>query len=261
MTTPAITDAFDWLLPATAAGAALRAVTVLALYAVFSRAARRVVVRALFVALPVGLLVFAVFKLIPPDLVTAADEGPLVRALVTGGVIAAGWIVTFAVQELRTENQRLSKQTELMVAMRAEILDFLQDSHRDDIAREGRDVAARIRSAPPDDPYLPFVPTAKKLTVSEALAGELPLLRKRPLSAVVAFYTQVNDVWELSKDLQRQDYAALPPERRARAYEHYVDMRLEAEDLAYEAVKLINRALSPFDVEKPPERQKNAVSS
>lgn len=251
--TTSIGPILGWILPNTAVGAVLRAAALLAIYAVVSRAGRRVLLRAVIVALPVALLGFAAFRGIV-GFADPAANADVMRALIAGSALAAGWIVTFAIQELRNEQQRLSRQVEMLIALRAEALDYLQDVGRDDIASEAEETAAKIERGDGQTPFQPFIPTAKRLAVFAALSGDLPLLRQDCLAPIVAFFTQVEDVHAMSQDMQREDYRSLPADRRARMYRHFAQMRKEAEELGFDAVAAINRQLWPFNVALPPER-------
>jgi hypothetical protein len=215
----------------------------LAVCAILFRVARRVILRALPVTLIVALLGYAAYLALRPMIVPSAGNVPLMQALLAGGVIAAGWIVTFAVQELRAEQTRRATEIEILVALRAELFDYLADARRDDLREEGQAVVERILGGPTSEPYHPFIPTPKVPRVFDALAGQMHLLPDPPLAAVIAAHSQMGDVLSFGRDLQQDDFRALPSARRAAVYRDFVSMRIEAEALAREATDAINRAL------------------
>jgi hypothetical protein len=237
----------DTMLPAvTPEALALAAGAILVLYGALSREARRVILRTVAVAVPAGLLLAAAILATLPLAATAGDPTRLWQAGIAGGIIAFGWVFTFAIGELRSEQARRAREKEMLVAIREEILDALGDIQRDDLRQMSADLEESILTGEGGGPYHPFTTTAKQMTVFEALSSDSALLPRRPLPAIIAYQAQARDVLTLSRDLQRDEFRSLPAARRARLYRHFMSMRIEAEDLAIDAVRAINREL-PFD--------------
>lgn len=224
----------------------LLVVVFLSVISLFARAARRVVVRAAFVALPVGLVasgIYAYLVQMSPNGELSAD---IQRGLATGGVIAIGWIVTFAIQELRSEQVRRASEIELMTALFAEIDDARSNYSKDDLRADGEKVASRIEDGDGQSPYFPFVTTPKQSVLFDSVASQLHTLPRKPLFHIVAYYTQAKDVRNMATDLQRPEFRDLAPETRAKAYRDFVSLQIKAAELADTALDAIIAEL-PFN--------------
>lgn len=229
----------DWLV------ALVGAAVLLLLYAaLFGRSARQVVVRTALVAAPVGLIGFAgldvLFGFVGPD----GEPGPIdtliIQALIAGGFIALGWLVSFAVQEYRRVATVLKAERDVLVALREDVRDFLYAASRNDLRELEKRDTLLILGAPLAAPYQPFIPSVELSTVYRALAEQLPLVPEPPLGDVIFFYKQLSDVVAFTADLQGESYRSLPPDRRARAYRGYVQMRLTLQRRGVAAIEPIN---------------------
>jgi len=214
-------------------------IAVLVLYGVLSDTARSVLSQAVLVALPLGALSWALLDSLAgrlTGLVAAVGPGAspafLVGAVVTGSVIAVGWVFTFALQEYRRADERAQAVEDLLDALRAEIVDYLTDESRGKLDRTMPDTLALISDYPG---YVPFLPTGRGAVVFDALKDRLHLMPSRATDAVVQFYVQLQDIHVMSKDLQSPEFRALPPDRMAAAYRHYIELRADADELAKEA--------------------------
>jgi len=218
------------------------AVLLLVVYGIVSRPARRVTLRVAAVGIVVGLVAYAVFQMVPK--ITGEDSVRLTQALLAGGVIATGWMVSFAVQELRAEQTRVTAETDLLLAMGAEILDVLLDTNIQDRKKKTEQTLALIEAYAPRAPYYPFITTPKSSAIFDSLAAQIPLLPREALFKVVANHTQVRDVSALAGNLQREEIQALSKERRKKIYLDYSDMQILATNRARTALSEINKAMA-----------------
>lgn len=213
---------------------------VLVLYAILSDTARSVLAQAALVAVPLGALALALLDSLADRLssvVAASGAGAsptiLVGAVITGSVVALGWVFTYALQEFRRADERAQAVDDLLDALRAEIVDYLTDVSRGKLDRSMPETLARITGEPG---YVPFLPTSRAAVVFDALKDRLHLMPAAATDPVVQFYVQLQDIHVMSKDLQSPEFRALPSDRMAAAYGHYMELRTDADDLAREAL-------------------------
>ena len=226
-----------------------------------------VFLRAVSVAIPIGLLGAAVFLFLK-DRFTTDDIRYLYQAAMAGGVVVGGWIFTFMVQSWRDEAQRERHEEEMLLALWAEIRDFMRDL---ETAWKGISAApalasdaARIRAlrvaalggdkatqrllseqiAAGDGTrrgFHAFTASPKEPVIFNALKSETHRLPTETLQPIVRFYAQLGDLTSLAHDLQRPEYARLPPLRRARIYAVFESMSMDALRKAYRAWQAIDR--------------------
>lgn len=209
---------------------------VLVLYAILSDTARSVLAQATLIALPLGALAWALLDSLVArlgDLV--ASGGPaaspllLVGAVITGSVVALGWVFTYALQEYRRADERAQAVDDLLDALRAELVDYLTDESRGKRDRSMPEMLARIVAEPG---FVPFLPTGREAVVFGALKDRLHLMPAGVTDSVVQFYVQLQDLHVMSRDLQSPEFRSLPPERMAAAYGEYIELRKDADELA-----------------------------
>lgn len=206
-------------------------------------AARVLILRAGAVACIIGLAGWAAFLTLEPRIVN--EDGRLPGLVVTGLVIAAGWIVTFAIQEFRAEQARRAEVAEIMTAFGAEIHDALKGAVVEGMTRSarGRDFSAKIREGGGQGPYHPFVPRPNVTVVFDAMSNRAHLLPQRTLFAIVTFYTLYRDIAAMSDDLNSDPFRAMPPDRRAEQFDQFVDLWCDADKSGVAALTQINEDL------------------
>ncbi len=232
-----------------------------------SRVARRVVLRALPVAILFALLGYAAYLAFSAQLdPKIADDLRMIQAVIAGGVVAAGWIVTFTVQELRTEQARKATEEEMMIALAFEIMDALKadfmdwarfgeiwqkiagspdEPERPSVGGSGGDSGGGSGGARAGEVYHPFIPTVKPTPVFDALAGQAHLLPAAPLAKLITYYTQMADVAAIVNDMRGDGFRTLPSDRRARVFLTAYEMQRNAREFGHDALKAIRTALPP----------------
>lgn len=165
------------------------------------------------------------------------------KIIVPALLVVIGWLVTFWLQEYRHDRERAEKSTDLQLAFRAEIWDYNQSFIYADTKEYGRVLAEKIRTAGSNTPYHPFVPQEKKMVVFSSLVSSIDRLSPSTVAAVVQFYSQISDITAFAEDLRDERMAALPADRRAKAYEDYIDMKVTANKLATRALEKLNISL------------------
>jgi len=219
------------------------------------RSAFRVLVRVALVALPLFGLGALILHHLALDF---ANNDRLMPALLAGGVVALGWLVTFGVQEYRRDADYRRRQIDVMTALQAEIYDILLQAAETDTRQQGRELANDIAIGKNGEPYHVFSPTAKEMVAFAALAEHLDVLPDKTVQPIVAFYTQTNDLRQFSIDLQRPDHHALSAVRRSAVYDTYVQMRVRSEALGHQALAAINDELGWFRRIDAPTPQRDA---
>jgi len=165
------------------------------------------------------------------------------KIIVPALLVVIGWLVTFWLQEYRHDRERAEKSTDLQLAFRAEIWDYNQSFIYADTKEYGRVLAEKIRSAKDNAPYHPFIPQEKKMVVFSSLVSSIDRLSPSTVAAVVQFYSQISDISAFAEDLRDERMAKLPADRRAKAYEDYIDMKVTANKLATRALEKLNISL------------------
>lgn len=211
------------------------------------------------VALPVAMAGYGAYQVIVSEIGDGQSDWRINSAVIAGGVVAMGWLFTFAVQQLRDEQTRHTTRNEIMLALAAEILDALRDRVKDDLSRDIAEISAGIRKG---DRHL-FIPAPKEPRVFEGLVAQLPILPKAPLNAVVAYYTQVYDLRNYARDLQSDRFfrslqSADGREYAANAFYHYGSMRKKTDDLGVNALHLLNDAMPYSSRVTVPSRETDA---
>jgi hypothetical protein len=226
---------------------------VLALYAILSDTARSVLAQAALIALPLGALAWALLDSLvdrmTSDAAVAGQGAPptlLFGAVITGSVVALGWVFTYALQEYRRADERAQAVDDLLDALRAEIVDYLTDEARGKLDRSMPDTLARITGEPG---FVPFVPSGRGAVVFDALKDRLHLMPSAATDPVVQFYVQLQDIHVMSKDLQSEPFRNLPADRMAAAYREFMELRTDADALAKRALAAILTEQRQFPTE------------
>lgn len=227
------------------------AVFLIALYSAISEVAGRVVWRAFLVSLPLILLGYAAYLSFEPKF-APEEKRFLYQGLMAGTVVAAGWVFTFIFHTHREEASRHRTLTELMLALRSEIFNYLDDLERNELTLEKVDETVdEILKGEGQTPHHPFIPSGKRAIVFDILSQSLGLLSSETLQPVVAFYTQLQDVETMAHDLQKDSFRQLSAQRRADIYRDFGQMRLRAEQAGCRAWIALNDALGSATLAAP----------
>ncbi len=220
------------------------------------RVARRVAMRAFPVAVLFGLLGWAIYLALAPDLdPDNSSDLRIIQAIIAGALVASGWIVTFSIQELRAEQARKQQEEEMMIALAYEILDELQAKFVDwetfgegfqKILDEPEPSKPHRGPAPSRLSKLPFFHTASEKTVFNAMTSDVHVLPKVALSKIIKFYSLFGDYIAITDDLRAAVTHSLPNDRLARLYLDAYEIRRTLREDGLEALRAINSELGVF---------------
>lgn len=198
----------------------------------------------------VVMLIVASFAMIAILATQSVFDIAITQALIAGLVVVSGWFVTFVIQDWTRSQERKEMQTDIQLALRAEI----QDCHetftwRDrDTRAFGRQVQEKIRAAG-DGPsaFHPFVARDAKMIVFDAMKDRLHYLPGAVVDEVVQFYCQLADLQAFANQMMHPTFQQLEYYRRAAAYGHYIQMTVECEKRAQDALPVLNYSLGVWD--------------
>ncbi|GAA6182336.1 hypothetical protein NBRC116594_37740 [Shimia sp. NS0008-38b] len=175
---------------------------------------------------------------------------PIRQALIAGLVVASGWLVAFLSQDWNRDRQRREMQTDVQLALRAEIQDCWETfTWRDrDTRAFGRGVQAQILAGGDGEgAFHPFIVRDAKMIVFEAMKDRLHHLPSEVVDEVVQFYCQLADLQAFADQMMGEEFRALTSERRSGAYGHYIQMTVECESRARDALTMLNYSLGVWD--------------
>lgn len=194
----------------------------------------------------VFLLILASFAIIAWLATVSFLDTPIKQALIAGLVVASGWFFTFVIQDWTRSRERREVQTDIQLALRAEI----QDCHetftwRDrDTRAFGRKVRDKIIAAGDgDDAFHPFIARDAKMIVFDAMKDRLHYLPGEVVDEVVQFYCQLADLQTFAEQMMQPVFRQMECDRRAAAYNHYIQMTVECENRAQDALTVLNYSL------------------
>ncbi len=160
-------------------------------------------------------------------------EADVLKILVPALLVVLGWLVTFVLQEYRRMRERLERETDLKLALRAEIWDFYQAFENAHTVPYGAKMVDRIIKGGDDaDAFHPFVPQEKSPIIFSVLASRIDHLPGDAVEEVVQFYSQLADLSAFAQDLRSEKLSKLAASRRAAAYGDYIEMKIAAYNLA-----------------------------
>ena len=191
------------------------------------------------VVLPLLLLalipIFAVFAYIGSDV-------RLWQGLLAGLVVVLGWLSTFLFQEERVAQDRRAKEIDLLLALHAEIGNYLAKFQEDNYAERLKEFE-KLKSNRKKLP-LNFIPTQADMVVFPAMLGQMTVVNDVALHWVVQFYTQVTDISALSNDLRQEKFATANTRRfKVEKLMNLVEMQQTAITLGRIALEAIEKAV------------------
>lgn len=187
-----------------------------------------------------GLLLWLLF----PYFMGEPLEKDILKILVPALLVVLGWLVTFFLQEYRRARERAERETDLKLALRAEIWDFHQAFINAGTVVYGAGLVQKIHDgADGDAAFFPFIPQEKNPIIFSVLASRIDHLPAQTVEEVVQFYSQLSDLASFAQDLRSDKLASLPATRRAAAYGDYIEMKVAANRLALNALEKLNISL------------------
>jgi len=197
--------------------------------------------RGAIVVLPLLLLalipICAVFVFVGSDI-------RLWQGLLAGLVVVLGWVSTFLFQEERIAQDRIAQESDLLLSLRAEILNFIWKFQQEDfdqaIANLEKLKKDRRKRLP-----IHFIPSQAEPVVFRSVASNLPLIDDVALSLSVQFYAQMEDIAQLSRDIQGPEFSTLGNrDFRINLLIKYVEMQKLAITLGLIAIRRIEEVVS-----------------
>lgn len=198
--------------------------------------AQRVIFRFLFtIALPL-LVIFGVLLILITRWMPIADD--IWPALIGGLVIATGWLTTAIFAELAKNRDKAEKLRDYHKAIYAEIRDTLSAFYGEGTAEA--DAEALIGMMKQDTEFVPFIPREQHDRVYSAIVGNIEVLPRQTIDAVVAYYSQIGSITALADDMRGDGFQSLASGRRIKMYSDYMEMRKRAYALGQYTLQLIN---------------------
>lgn len=160
-----------------------------------------------------------------------------VTALVGGGVVAVGWVITHLLSRSRDRALREERIADIQRALLAEIRAhvFALEEQQD-----ARDLMAR-GAAISDQDYLPILPHDANDRMFRAIVEEVHLLPEWAIDPVVRYYRLLAVRAALAQDIRSniKEY----PRRAAQMFRDYLDITEETWDNGLEAVEVLTASL------------------
>ena len=159
------------------------------------------------------------------------------QALIAGLVIASGWLTTAIFNELsraRAKSERLRDYHKAVYAEIGTALQSLWDEGRSEAATA--DTVARMRA---DPGFIPFIPRETHDQIYSAILGEIEVLPRQTIDAIVAYYSLARAISALAEDMRGERFRDLAQDRRIAMYGDYAAMRNQAFAFGQFALKLI----------------------
>lgn len=160
------------------------------------------------------------------------------QAVIAGAFIAAGWIVTNALDRRERNRRRAERLRDIHRALFAEIGTHIGALGSDaEIDEVGNWIVARMR----DDPdFVPFIPRERNDRVFASITGELHILPRVTIDPIVTYYSQIAAIGAMAQDMRGYTYRSLPQDRRIAIYRDYIAMKKQALAFARLAALLID---------------------
>jgi hypothetical protein len=155
--------------------------------------------------------------------------GAVIAAVISSIVTAFGWYVSHQRERDREAARRRDRMIDIQKALRAEISDYALQ------LREARlpDHLEGIRRAMTADPaFIPLTPRESHDVLFRALVADIHLLPTDAVDPVVRYYSQLSKIAALADDLRGMMFRRLSPERRLVMYEHFIQMKVQAQKYA-----------------------------
>jgi hypothetical protein len=164
-------------------------------------------------------------------------EPPIWQALIAGLVIASGWLTSAIFSELSRAPGKSECLRDYHKAIYAEIgtaLNTLFDSGEAEAYTN--QIIARMQA---DPTFVPFIPRETHDFIYSAISGNIDVLPRQTIDAIVAYYSLTASISALADDMRSKRYQTLGPDRRVEMYRDYAKMRVLAFSFGSYALKLI----------------------
>lgn len=162
------------------------------------------------------------------------------QAVVAGAFVALGWVFNGWQNRREAANLRAERLRDVHRALYAEIganlSNLVSAENLEDECRAGLE---QIRAEDPLSPYVPFIGRENRDQIFEAVVGDIHVLPRTSIDAVVPYYAQLSAISAMVDDLRGPTYASLSQDRRMRVYEDYMAMKQQALLFGNHALRMI----------------------
>lgn len=162
-------------------------------------------------------------------------------AMIAGGFLALGWVFTHWLTIRRDRAQRAERVRDVQGALYAEIRVYTDTLESQRLPHYGAQVEGQILRQPG---FFPVIPTENNDRIYAAIVDEIHVLPFKVVDPVVRYYHQLSVIGVMIADLRALDAAKVGPERAARMYRHYIEMKIEAIDLGNDAKLFLHTHLT-----------------
>jgi hypothetical protein len=143
----------------------------------------------------------------------------IIATVVSAAVTALGWFAshwsTQRIEARRRDERIIDVQWALLAEIESNLMRYAEINLDEHLA----DMEKRMRGK---GGFTPFVPRYVTEIVFEAFVPDIHILPTGTIRDVVAYYKQEYKLREMVEDLRSDRYQALPSDRKARLYSHYV---------------------------------------
>ncbi len=205
-----------------------------------------------FVAVAAAVIVGVILPLVSEQ---DGDLGDSAGALITGTVVAVGWLAGATASEYRQELVRDQTRRDTLIALRSEIFTFVESLDTEAIRQKADEVQSMIRRGGPTGKggpgeYYPFSIQESAPVALEAVSADIPALDDETVAPIVRFYAVYTDLRSIIELTRLKDVEALSNERRVALHEAITTRRINALAWGLGALEAINTALGVDPNEK-----------
>lgn len=165
----------------------------------------------------------------------------VVAALIGGGVVAGGWVVTHLLGAARDRAARAERVRDVQGALYAEIRVHVATLKSQNLPDYGARMEALILQG---QGFFPVIPTEHNDRLFTAIVNDIHVLPFRVVDPVVRYYSQLATIAAMIADLRKLRLDRVDATRAARMYRHYIEMKIEAIDLGDEAMTFLQAHLT-----------------
>lgn len=198
-----------------------------------------------------------------------ADQAPDdwirgIGALITGTVIAIGWLATSTASAYRDDLESDQARRDTLTALRSEIFTFVEALDAIAISQNAQTMSDRIRKGGPNGKggagkFNPFSVQESAPVVFEALARDVRSLNTQTVRVVVRFYAVYTDLRTFIGDTRLDDVKNMSVPRRVTLNARLTQRRKNSLAWGLAAIEAINEELG--DITEPTPRKRTTAGA
>lgn len=172
----------------------------------------------------------------------------MLPGLVTGSLIAAGWIASALIKVLTEEEERSKRRRDVLQGLRSEIFAYVDKMDNRPIEKHAHEVQKRILSGELDKTgrwvaYHPFATRESEPQAFESASEVFRFLGEETSKSVLRFYAELADMQVLIEDMRSELHRDLSADRRIAVHEELTRRRTGTLRWGLKALVEINREL------------------